>query len=148
MTGRFASLVLSLCVLRAARWIGRTLLLPAALVAVDGFAVAHPLDLLCAVQSLQAAIMSTFGTLNTQQTIVVKASLARIRLQENYKSTDNLVFWGRVSGSIKDYLIIQATVTKESQIEKRYYFRCTLAGALPAHDQSAEALLFAASMAA
>jgi len=56
--------------------------------------------------------------LNVSEQSAVKASLAEIRLNENFKSTR---FWGKIFGVERDYLIIEAT-TVTHQIKKKYFF--------------------------
>lgn len=61
------------------------------------------------------------ASLSVAQRLAVRASLNKLKINED---NSNINFWGKISGSAKDYLIAVGTRTNES-INKVFYFRCT-----------------------
>jgi radial spoke head protein 9 len=61
-------------------------------------------------------------SLSTASRLAVCNALQGIKLNENYPNSAQLSFWGKISGSVKDYLIIAAVTTKGSAIKKLFYF--------------------------
>lgn len=58
------------------------------------------------------------SALNVSHRLAVRTSLSKLRINEN---NNNIKFWGKISGSSRDYFIAQGIVAQEA-IEKTYYF--------------------------
>jgi hypothetical protein len=66
---------------------------------------------------------NTLGnSLSTASRLAVTNSIQTLRINENYGNAAMVQFWGKILGSVKDYLIIEAISTKGSAIIKKFYF--------------------------
>jgi len=65
-------------------------------------------------------IGSSFGgkSLNLGQRLAVSKALTKIKIQQN---VDNVVFWGKITGSQKDYLIAKSVETGKLEFKKTFY---------------------------
>lgn len=57
--------------------------------------------------------------LNTSQKLAIRNSLAKLRINEG---NNDIRFWGKISGSVRDYFIAIGQTVGES-IKKTFYFR-------------------------